>query len=228
MRSSLSPLAAAVLLLAACSPSSPPSEPKAAAATAAINAPAGQYVLDPNHSSLSFSVSHLGLSNYVIRFARFDVALTLDPANPSASSVTVTVDPNSVRTLFSGDYKAGHADSPYATWDEDLAQSPKFLNAAQHPTITFKSTKVERAGDKLRVTGDLTLLGQTHPVTLEAAVVGSLAAHPFTKRGALGLSATGTFKRSQFGMNHLLQPPLVGDEVTVEFEGEFQQAAPAA
>ena len=75
------------------------------------------------------------------------------------------------------------------------------------------------------MTGDLTLLGKTHPVTLDATVVGAMAAHPFTKRGAIGFSAIGTFNRSTFDMTHLLQPPIVGDAVTVQFDGEFQQAA---
>lgn len=227
--------ALAVLLLAACSPSEPPAEQKPAAAApapapaAAIAAPAGDYDMDPNHSTLSFRVSHLGLSNYVVRFTKFNAPLKLDPANPSASSVEVTVDPTSIRTHFPGDYKGGHPDSPFQSWDEDLAQSPKFFNAGQHPQVTFKSTKVEQAGPgKFRITGDLTLLGQTQPVTLDATVVGSVASHPFTKRGALGFSATGTFNRSQFGMTHLLQPPLVGDAVTIQFEGEYQQAAPPA
>lgn len=214
--------------LAACSPSAPPEEQKPAAVAEAgpaqIAAPAGQYALDPAHSSLSFRVSHLGLSNYVARFTKFNVTLNLDPADPAASSVTATIDPTSVRTDYLGDYKAGHAQSPYASWDEDLAQSPKFFNAGTHPQITFTSTRVEQTGPgRLRVTGNLALLGQTLPVTLEAAVVGS-GLHPFTKRGAVGFSAAGSFNRSAFGMTHLLQPLLVGDAVTVQFEGEFQQA----
>lgn len=218
----------AATALSACSPSTPPAGQKTAAvpeaAPAQITAPAGQYALDPAHSSLSFRVNHLGLSTYVARFSKFTATLNLDPANPAASSVTATIDPKSVRTDYSGDYKAGHPQSPYGSWDEDLALSPKFFNAGAHPQITFTSTSVEQAGPgKLRINGNLALLGQTHPVTLEAAVVGS-GLHPFTKRGAVGFSATGSFNRSGFGMTHLLQPLLVGDAVTIQFEGEFQQA----
>ena len=185
--------------------------------------------MDRNHATLQFRISHFGLSNYVVRFNKFDVALTLDPNDPSASSVTVNVDPTSVHTDYPGDYRAWHPDSPFQSWDEDLAQSPKFFNAAQHPRIAFRSTKVEQlAPGKLRVTGDLTLLGKTHPVTLDATVIGAMATHPFTKRGAIGFSASGTFNRSTFGMTHLLQPPLAGDAVTVQFDGEFNQAAAPA
>ena len=215
--------------LLACSETAPPSEHKPPAetqASAGISAPAGRYEMDRNHSGLQFRVGHLGLSNYVLRFNKFDIALTLDPDNPSASSVTATIDPTSVETDYPGDYKAGHPDSPFQSFDEDLERSPKFFRAAQYPQITFKSTGVEQnLPGKLRVTGDLTLLGRTHPVTLDATVVGAVAAHPFTKRGAIGFSVIGTFNRSTFGMTHLLQPPIVSDAVTVLFDGEFQQAA---
>lgn len=240
-------LVAAAAMLAACSqPAPPPSEPApaaaapaaaaetappapAVAAAAAIAAPAGAYSLDTTHSSLAFSVNHLGLSTYVLRFTKFDARLNLDPANPANSSVTVDIDPSSIRSDYPGDYKAGHADSGFSSWDEDLARSPKFLNSSAHPTITFKSRSVEpMAGGDLRIAGDLTLLGQTHPVTLDAKVVGSAAAHPFNQKGAIGFAAMGTFERSTFGMTHLVNPPLVGDTVTIHFNGEFHQADAAA
>ena len=230
---------AAALALAACSQSAPPAapapaaQPVAAPAPPAINAPAGEYRSDLNHSSLNFTVNHLGLSNYRARFTAFQVTLQLDPANLAASSVSVTIDPASVRTDYAGDYRAGHKTSAFSSWDEDLAKSDKFFNSAAHPQITFRSTHVEPAsGGMAKIHGDLTLLGQTHPLTLEAKVVGSVAKHPFTGAGALGFSASGSFLRSSFGMNHLLNPPLVGDRVTIEFEGEFHQvvapAVPAA
>lgn len=225
---------AAIAALAACSKPAPPPVPveipvAVAPAAAAIAAPAGEYKMDPNHSSMSFKVSHLGLSNYVARFAKFDVKLQLDPANLAASTVSATIDPASVRTDYPGDYKAGHKESPFNTWDEDLAKSDKFFNSAQHPQIEFRSTRIDPTGPgSAKITGDLTMRGQTHPVTLDARLVGSAAKHPFTGVGALGFSASGTFLRSAFGMNHLLSPPLVGDSVTIQFEGEFAQVvAPA-
>lgn len=220
---------ALALGLAACSKSEAPAAKVAAPAPVAIAAPAGTYALDPYHSSISFELNHLGLSTYVARFTRYQATLKLDPANMAASSVSATIEPASVRTDFSGDYKATHKESPYQTWDEDLAQSPKFLNAGQFPQITFQSTQVQAAGPgKFKIVGDLGFLGQTQPVTLEATVVGSVAAHPFTQKGALGFSAVGRIKRSAFGMTHLLQPLLVGDEVTIRFEGEFHQAVTPA
>jgi len=223
-------LIGAAVVLASCSQPSPTATEKSQtpAATAAVRiaAPPGRYELDPNHSTLLFRVNHLGVSNYVARFTTFDAKLNLDPADPVASSFVASVDPKSVRTDYSGDYRASHPESPHRSWDEDLALSSNFLNAGQHPEIGFRSTRIERRGpDSARIIGDLTMLGQTHPVTLEARLVGSTTARPIYGGAALGVSATGTFKRSQFGMTYLLEPPLVGDTITIEFNGEFTEAA---
>jgi len=205
----------AALLLAACAKS---------AAPVAITAPAGTYELDPYHSSVSFGINHIGLSNYVARFTKYKATLKLDPANMAASSVAVTIDPTSIRTDFSGDFVGTHKGTPYKSFDEELAMSPKFLDAGKFPQITFNSTKVEQtASGKLRITGDLNFHGQTHPVVLDASVVGSIEKHPFTQHGALGFSATTQIKRSEFGMTEYLKPAILGDDVTLRFEGEFAQ-----
>lgn len=224
------PLLLATLLMAStllsCSGSDAPESGQKPLQKAAktIEAPAGQYRVDPNHASLSFTVNHLGLSNYVAWFTDFDIAIRLDPANLASSSVEVSIDPTSITTDYSGDYKATHKDSPFKSWNEDLALSPKFFNARQHPQIKFVSTKVDPTGKTTaKIHGDLSLLGQTHPVVLDARVTGSAAKHPFAGIGAIGFSAVGHFKRSDFGMNHLLQPLLIGDQVTIRFEGEFRQ-----
>ena len=191
------------------------------------DAPTGLYNVDPNHASLRFSVSHLGLSNYDVRFTRFDATVDLDAADVGASSLLVDIDPASVRAHYMTDYKETHPDSEFETWDEDLAYSENFFAARQYPSIQYRSTAIEETGPgSLRIHGDLTMLGQTHPVSLEAKLVGAVATHPFISgRGAFGFSAKGTLKRSDFGMDYLLSPPLVGDVVTISFEGEFLQAA---
>lgn len=226
-------LLAAALTLAACSQSGSPDKPTAAAGAAdasqeavAMVAPAGRYAMDRNHASLEFRVMHLGLAPYVLRFVDFDVSIELDPLNHANSLVEVTIDPKSIRSDHDPSrYQATHKNSPFGSFDEDLALSPKFLNADEHPRIAFRSTRVERlAADRLRVIGDLSLLGKTRPVTLEATVTGFAAAHPFTKKAAIGFSATGSFRRSDFGMTHLVEPPLVSDKVTLRFDGEFQRA----
>ena len=189
-----------------------------------IAAPAGQYKLDPDHASLAFSVTHLGVSNYVMRFTDYDVTVDLNPNDLAASSVTVSIDPASIDTDFAGDYQGTHPDSSFSSWEEDLAMSENFLNAGKYDSIRFTSTGVTPSDNgTLMITGDLNLRGQTHPVTLEATLVGSEQAHPFSGVGLMGFSVTGTFNRSDFGITHLLNPPLVGDVVTLRFEGELQQ-----
>ncbi|MDZ7784521.1 MAG: YceI family protein [Halioglobus sp.] len=83
------------LWLAGCSGGSQPQP-------AAIKAPAGTYRIDPTHARVAFSIKHLGLSNYIARFTKYDVSLELDPDNLSASSVTATIWPSSVRTDYTG------------------------------------------------------------------------------------------------------------------------------
>src|SRR6202012_5072345 len=147
-------LVAAVLSLALAS---------AAVEAADIKAPKGTYKSDPYHSSLTFKIDHMGLSHYTARFTKFDATLDLDPAKLASSSVTVKIDPTSVRTDYSGDFKAAQKDSPYKTFDESIARGDKFLNADKFSTITFKSTKVAQVGKALKITGDLTFLGVTRP-----------------------------------------------------------------
>lgn len=225
---------ALIASLAACSPATetaPAAETAAPAAPAApvpvaIAAPAGEYVSDPTHASITWKLQHLGLADYVAKFRTFDATVTLDPANIANSKVVATIKPSDVAANYAGDYKAGHPGSRFANWEDDLANSTNFLNAAEFPEITFASTAVEVTGERTaNVTGDLTLLGVTNPVTLAVEFAGETDSHPFTKAPALGFSATGTFKRSDFGSTYL--SGMIGDEITVLIEGDFLQK-PAA
>lgn len=217
----------ALILVAACSPA-PTTEAAPAAETAApapitITAPAGDYVSDPNHSSVSFKVQHLGLSLYAMKFKTYDATVTFDPANIAASKVTASINASDILAGYPGDYVANHAGTKFTSWEDDLANSTNFLDAGQFPTITFVSTSVEASGERTaKVTGDLTLKGVTKPVTLDVTFAGETASHPFAKVPAIGFSATGTFKRSDFGLDYLL-PAIVGDEVQVDIQGDFIQ-----
>jgi len=183
-----------------------------AARAAELDVPAGAYKLDPTHASLTWKVSHLGLSNYTARFSKFDAELEFDPANMAGSKLKVTVDPTSLKT-----------DYPFADtkdFDKKLSMGEKYFNAGKHPEITFVSTGVEMTGDKTaKVTGDLTLLGVTKSVVMDVTLNGVMANQPFAKKPALGFSATTKVKRSEFGMTELV--PMVGDEVTLLIEAEF-------
>jgi len=217
---------AAALALAACSPADKkaeaPAAPSASAAAPAATAdkfvmpkvPAGDYKLDPAHASLEFKVNHLGFSHYTARFSDFDAKLKFDPANPSASSVEATIDPKSL-TL----------PKPPAGFKDELT-GKAWLDAAQYPAITFRSTKIEVTGaNTAKVTGDFTLHGVTKPVVLDATFNGGYAGHPMDPHARIGFSAHGTFNRSEFGMGFGVPAPGttmgVGDAVDVQIEAEF-------
>lgn len=176
------------------------------------NAVAGVYRLDPTHASLTWKVRHFGLSNYTARFTKFDATLELDPARLDAAKLSVTIDPASIRT----DYP----DPAKVDFDKELAFGAKWFNAKVHSQITFVSSRVEPSGDgKAKVTGDLTLLGVTKPVTLDVALVGAVASHPLAKKPAMGFTATGVVTRSQFGLTNLAG--LIGDDVSLQIEAEL-------
>lgn len=192
-----------------------------------IAAPAGRYQVDPNHASLRFSVKHVGLADYHLSFTDYDMSIVLAPEKLGHSSVSLAIRPLSVRATYSGDYQATHKQSPFSSWEEALARSPKFLDADQHPEIVYESTGVTALKDgRLQIDGNLSLRGQTHPVRLYAELTGAYAEHPFTGKGALGFSAQGEFSRSEFGMDHLVNKDIVSDRVVVRFDGEFHEVAP--
>jgi len=234
MKSLFAGASLALLALAACAPAPAPTPAPAAPEVAAaptpitIAAPAGEYVSDPTHSSVNFEVQHLGLSFYSMKFKTFDAAVTFDPANIGASKVTATLKPSDLVVGYPQDYVKNHPGTKFKSWEDDLANSTNFLDAGKFPTITFTSTAVEPSGERsAKVTGDLTLKGVTKPITLDVTFSGETASHFFAKVPAIGFSATGTFKRSEFGSEYLAG--VVGDDVKVEIEGDFiQKVAPAA
>jgi polyisoprenoid-binding protein YceI len=184
----------------------------AQATTPIAQLPAGAYGLDKTHASLTWKVMHLGLANYTARFTDFDADLHLDPANVTNSKVSVTINPASVRT----DYP--HADKK--DFDAKLAKGAEWFNADKFPQITFTSTSLTQTGERTgKLTGDLTFLGVTKPVTLDVTFNGGMAAHPFTQKAAVGFSATGTLKRSEWGFTTYI--PNIGDEVALMIEVEF-------
>jgi len=228
-------LSASALILAACAPTTETAAPaetpavEAAAEPDAAPAPevtygqAATYRIDPTHTSIVWRVKHLGISNYTARFKTFDAELAFNPADLSANSVEVTIDPLSVETDYQGDYKGTHADSAYATWNEDLARNPDWFNADAHPQITFRSTGAAQTGPATgTVTGDLTFLGLTRPVTLDVTYNGMVQMPWAPEQDRIGFSARTTLKRSDFGMNSNLQ--FIGDEVEVIIEAEFLEA----
>ncbi len=176
--------------------------------------PAGEYKNDPHHTSLTWKVSHMGLSNYTARFTKIDATITLDPKDLSKSKLVATVEPGSVKT----DYQ----DESKKDFDKELA-SREWLNAIKFSEAKFESTKIKKTGKNTgKIYGNLTFLGVTKPLTFDVIFNGAYERHPMTNLPELGFSATATLKRSEWGFNHMV--PHIGDDVKLHIEAEFIMA----
>ncbi len=149
------------------------------------------YEVDPVHTSVYFKVSHLGFSSLFGRFNAVRGSAVFDPDDPEAGSLDLTIDAASI-------------DTKHEERDEHL-RSPDFFNAGEFPQMTFRSTRIEATGDsRARVTGDFTLLGVTRPLTMDVTYNG-MGPYPFvTGQIRIGFSATGSLRRSDFGMTYAL------------------------
>ena len=169
---------------------------------------------DPFHTQVEFAAKHLGMMTVRGHFAGINATGTIYPDNPEASSVDITIQTASIRT---------HNENR----DNDL-RSSNFLEVDKYPTITFKSTKVEAAGeDRYTMTGDLTIKGHTQPVTLAVIKYGEFNDPMMGHR--IGYSAEGKINRKDFGLtfNMMLDGRwIVGDEVQMLIEGEFVEKKP--
>jgi polyisoprenoid-binding protein YceI len=167
--------------------------------------------VDAAHSSAHFKVRHLMVSHVRGELGAISGAVWIDDQDVTRSRAEISID---ARQIATRDEKR----------DEHL-RSADFLDVANHPTVTFKSTGVERAGgDELRVTGDLTIHGTTRPVTLAVESLTPAVTDPWgnTKRGA---TARAKISRKEWGLqwNVGLEAGgvLVGDEVAIEIEVEL-------
>jgi polyisoprenoid-binding protein YceI len=178
--------------------------------TLAQPALASNWDIDPSHSEVGFSVRHMMVSNTRGRFGKFTGTLALDDKDITKSTVNVEID---TTTIATGDAKR----------DEHL-KSPEFLDTAKFPKITFKSTKVEKSGDKLNVTGDLTIRDVTKSVLLTVETPTQEVKDPWgtVRKGA---KASTTVKRKDFGLtwNKALEAGgiAVGEDVTIQLEVEL-------
>jgi polyisoprenoid-binding protein YceI len=170
-----------------------------------------KYDIDASHSEVVFGWNHFGFSNPTARFDKIEGSVLLDQADLTKSSISVSLPLESL-------------DTHVAKLDEAL-KSPDFFDAAKYPTITFKSTKVEKAGENgLKITGDLTVHGVTRPVTLDAKVnkIGIFEIPGVTKAQAAGFDATTVIRRSDFGVAKYV--PAVSDEIPVRITLDAKQA----
>ena len=168
--------------------------------------------LDPPHSSAQFAVRHMGISTVRGTFTKLSGSAHYDAADAKNNSVEVTIETASV-------------DTRVEMRDNDL-RSDHFFDVQKYPTMTFRSTKVESAGaDKLRITGDLTIRGVTKPVTLDVEGP-SKPINDGQGHLHMGVSATGTLNRTDFGMTGY--PGVVGNEIKLTIDAELVQATAAA
>jgi polyisoprenoid-binding protein YceI len=155
------------------------------------------FKVDPVHSSVVFSIKHLGVTDFYGGFKQISGTVTFDAADPSKSSVEVTVPVEAV-------------DTRNEKRDQHL-KSPDFFNAAQFPTISFKSNKIEGSGNTYKISGDLTLHGVTKPVTAEF----KKGAENKGQKGEIrsGGETRFTIKRSDYDMKFMAGP--LGDDVNI-------------
>ena len=167
--------------------------------------PSGAYAVDPTHAYINFSYNHLGLSNPVLSFDDFTIDLNLDNADPTKSTVSVTIDANSIITGSD-------------IWKDHISGA-KWLDLDNHSDITFNSTAIEAARDgNYKVMGDLTIKGETKPVSLNVTINAAMN-QPMNGKPTIGLDAEGTVLRSEFGMG--ANVPFVSDEVQLSITAEM-------
>ncbi|MEO6803231.1 MAG: YceI family protein [Granulicella sp.] len=167
------------------------------------------YQIDSTHSSVHFSVRHLMVSNVRGEFTKVTGTIQFDPQNPTAGTVSASIDANSISTR--DEQRDGHL------------KSADFLDTEKFPTITFVSKRVEAHGDGGKITGDLTIHGVTREITLEVEGPGPEIKDPWGLQ-RIGASATAKLSRKDFGLtwNTALETGgvVVGDEVKITLDLE--------
>ncbi|HEX4448939.1 MAG TPA: YceI family protein [Polyangiaceae bacterium] len=167
------------------------------------------YTVDYQHSDVSFSVRHMVFAKVRGHFTKWTADLAFDPASPTAASLNVTIDATSIDTREA--QRDGHL------------KSPDFLDVEKYPQITFKSTKVQKTGDKkYAVTGDLTIHGTTNSVNLDVEELGG-GKDPWGNQ-RIAFAAKTRIDRKEFGLkwNQALETGgvLVGDHIDIDIDVE--------
>jgi polyisoprenoid-binding protein YceI len=163
------------------------------------------YTFEPQHTQGVLRWNHLGFANPTAQFNTVEGTLEFDPADPTHSSVAVTIPLTSMST--------GVPDL------NDDFRSSDFFDFAKFPTATFKSRKIEKAGtpDTLKVAGDLSVHGITKPVVLDVTI-NKVGTNPRNQVPTVGFEAMAMLKRSDFGLG--LYVPQVSDEIRIHITAE--------
>ncbi len=171
---------------------------------ASVQAAPVTYRLDPNHTMVLFSWSHFGFSHPTANLGLGRGTLVFDQAHPENSRVEVSL-------------PLANLDTHVPALDEHLKKAD-FFNAEAYPVVTYKSTRVEPlGGQRYRITGDLTVHGQTHPVVLQATL-NKVGKHPMSGVQSIGFDATGELHRKDFGVGAYV--PNVSDEIAIAITTE--------
>ncbi|KPP82300.1 MAG: Protein yceI precursor [Oceanicaulis sp. HLUCCA04] len=170
------------------------------------------YEFDRSHTAISASWQHLGMSRQSIYFTDYEGVLLLDLEEPENSTVDVTFN-------LAGGFWVGADQERF----EGHLESGDLFNTEAYPTARFVATSFETEdGETGTMTGDLTLLGQTHPVSLNVTL-NFAGEHPMSGDPVAGFSATGTITRSEWGLGYAV--PAVSDEIEISIETELAVAS---
>jgi polyisoprenoid-binding protein YceI len=164
------------------------------------------WVSDPNHSEVDFSITHMSVSKVHGRFGSVKATIQYNEADVTKSTVNATIGVDTV-------------DTGVDQRNTDL-KSPNFFDVATMPTATFVSTGVAKGGSGLKVTGNLTLHGVTKPVVLDVEGPTQAVADPKGRMHA-GFSATTTLDRTDFNIGPKFAAAMLGDEVKLDIELEI-------
>ncbi|KQV95314.1 MULTISPECIES: YceI family protein [Streptomyces] len=172
-----------------------------------LTALTGDYTIDASHSTIGFTVRHAMVTNVKGKFDEFSGSLHLDGGDPSASTASIDVKMDSIDT--GSEDRDGHL------------KSADFFKIEEFPTMTFRSTKAEALGDEdYRITGDLTILGTTKPLTIDLEFNGA-AKDPFGNE-RVGFEGKAEIKRSEWGLtwNAALETGgvLISDKIKLSFD----------
>ncbi len=173
-----------------------------------------KYVIDAAHSSIGFSIQHMMIAKVRGSFEKFSGELSYDAKSPESAQLSVEIEAASINTRE-------------AQRDTHL-KSPDFFDVAQFPSLKFKSTKVTKAGDQLKVLGDLSIHGVTKSVELSVEGPTQEMKDPWGNL-KMGASASTKIKRKDFGLNWNAALEvggfLVGDDVQIELDIQFLKQA---
>ncbi len=175
------------------------------AALVSVASFAQNWTLDKVHSNVSFTITHMMISEVDGSFKAYDAKLTSSKADFTDAVFEFSADVNSIST--GNDMRDGHL------------KSPDFFDAAKTGTITFKSTSVKKGkGQSYTIVGNLTMHGVTKPITLAATIKGPVE-NPRSKKLMMGINATGKVNRVAFGVG--TSGATLSDDVTFKVGGEF-------